>query len=1485
MYTRGTLPLRAWLAMSAFAAASLAQARLPGTWHFTDADGAQLAVAASEAMCDNVTDGGAIAGDVTGCPNPTFQAPTIMSVTLPSGGSGDLEFAWMITYDDPAGAQPVSWSIMPGTNAPDYTPAPLSQTAYFMRCARRAGCTEYAGESNYVTVHLDCCDNATDGGAIAGEQTACGVPYDPTLISNSAPASGGSFAMNYAWYTSTTSDVYAPGDAAWTALDGATFPWLDPAPVSQVTHFVRVATRQFCDEPGAWSNVVTVYAHPAPTLKADVVDVTCFGDADGSAAVTIQNAASPFAYRWLDDPTTSLTRTGLVAGTYEFEITDANGCVSVEEVVVGSPDELSVSGSVDFDACAFADDAEARAAVSGGTAPYTYAWSTGATTPTVEGLAAGSYDVDVTDASGCTASATVVVNPPAALTASANTVDPTCYDASGEIEVVPAGGTAPFTYAWTPNVSTTDRATGLVGGTYVIVVGDANGCEMTVTVAFDDTDALALTLETHQVTCNGAADAAIRSTLTGGIPPYSYAWSSGETTADLAAVTPGTYTLTVTDGNGCTVDATTVVVEPDALTASVTVTQMVCREDGGGIEAVLAGGTPPYNFAWSDGAGANFYVRTGLPAGTYTLSVTDANGCTATADGVITDVPQMFAAATAIDARCPGEADGSATATGTGGEAPYSYVWSDGQTTQTASNLAAGNYTVVITDVRGCEKTASVEVENASEGPQVTADITPLDCAGDTSADIDLTVSGGIAPYTFAWDDLVFTEDRTGLPAGTYEVTVTDANGCEAVETYEIVDPEPLTCRASPTTNFPDYFHVSAFGAGDGAASVAVTGGAGGYTYAWSDGSTGAAAAGLGGGLVSVTVTDASGCTCTHDTTLVEPSIIADRVWEDTDGDGIQDAGEPGLEGVRVRLTGADFNGRPVNFSATSAADGAYRFDQLPMGTYFINFRLQRNVHNHLVSPADQGGDDAVDSDVNPITNTVSRVVTAHGVGDYDTDAGYIPRASVVLLGDRVWYDEDHDGVQDPFESGLQGVTVNLYREVDDFLVATTRTSEEGEYAFADVVPGTYYLTVDQSTSTIGAGFVLTDALRGTDPDLDSDIDGATMRSLSFDIEAGDPDELSYDVGLHANCGEVDTPGVIAGDESVCDGEVPGPITSLSVPSGAVEYQWYRSNGTAFQGPNDPAWAFIPGATAADYQPAAITETVSYIRKSRLSGCVDYTGVSNVVTKTVIALPNAEITSAPVAFCISQPQDFTAQDDGQGVFEWDFGADATPRYVSGPVATGVAFGTHSVSFYVYLTVTNAQGCIGRDSVQLFTQNCFGGGDVDGLRASTSGGLTTLIWQGVGYEAGSYFRVERSDGQAAGFEHLVDIAVVERYAWADFAFEDAFAPSGQVSYRVTVLAPNVAEGRSRQLTLTVEQDALRASAYPNPVADVLTLELAAAQRSAVAYRIVDRMGRVLDAGSVPAGRATVNVSRLPRGSYFVRLFAEDGTAASLPLTKQ
>ena len=277
-------------------------------------------------------------------------------------------------------------------------------------------------------------------------------------------------------------------------------------------------------------------------------------------------------------------------------------------------------------------------------------------------------------------------------------------------------------------------------------------------------------------TCNGGSDGTATAGASGGTAPYSYSWSNGATGANISGLLAGSYTVTATDANGCTGTAMVTIGEPAGMIVNATSTVVSCNGNtDGSVSASVSGGVAPYSYVWSDGSTSpNVYF---VPVGTYTVTVTDANGCTATGSTEVTEPPVLSASASGTDVSCNGDSDGVATASATGGTAPYTYLWSNGGTGASVSGLASGTYTVTVTDLRGCAEVASVTI---GEPTILTASISTneVSCNGGNDGSATATPAGGTAPYTYSWSNGATGATASGLSAGTYTVTVTDANGC-----------------------------------------------------------------------------------------------------------------------------------------------------------------------------------------------------------------------------------------------------------------------------------------------------------------------------------------------------------------------------------------------------------------------------------------------------------------------------------------------------------------------------------------------------------------------------------------------------------------------------------------------------------------------------------------------------------------------------------
>jgi len=304
----------------------------------------------------------------------------------------------------------------------------------------------------------------------------------------------------------------------------------------------------------------------------------------------------------------------------------------------------------------------------------------------------------------------------------------------GTATAIPTNGVTPYTYIWSDGQSTA-TATGLSGGTATVTVSDSDGCTVIESVVIGSPKDLELSLTSTSLDCNGDNDANATAIVSGGTPPYSYLWTDGQVGATATGLSAGFHSVTVTDDNGCTINGTVSIIEPPLLSASATADTVTCSMGNDGSATVTTtGGTTPYSYTWNDGQTTP--TATGLATGTYMVTVTDGNNCTAMTSIAIVVPDMLTAVVSSVDASCVGNADGSATAQASGGTSPYAYLWDTGaasQTTAMATGLAAGTYTVTITDSNSCTVTASATIDNG------TCDF--CDLASDGTIDICATIT------------------------------------------------------------------------------------------------------------------------------------------------------------------------------------------------------------------------------------------------------------------------------------------------------------------------------------------------------------------------------------------------------------------------------------------------------------------------------------------------------------------------------------------------------------------------------------------------------------------------------------------------------------------------------------------------------------------------------------------------------------------------
>ncbi|MBN2682878.1 MAG: gliding motility-associated C-terminal domain-containing protein [Bacteroidales bacterium] len=547
----------------------------------------------------------------------------------------------------------------------------------------------------------------------------------------------------------------------------------------------------------------TVYNPLELVTSVSTDDVDCASGTNGNVNVNVSGGTGAITYAWSDP-----SGPPFPAGSYSVSITDANGCQNVENFTITEPNSIVVTPSHTDCLCNGDNTGTASVSVSGGVDPYTYFWPGGVSSSnTASGLAAGSYTVTIVDNNGCSVTNTITVNQPTAVTVSVtSTTDVSCFGyCDGTATASPSGGTAGYSFLWS-STNPTAIATDLCAGNYTVTTSDANGCTaMASTTINEPSGMLAVITSTQGVLCNGDCNGSATVNVSNGTLPYTYSWPAGggsnPTGTNLCV---GSHIVTVTDNNGCTTTATAVINEPSVLTASITSSSDAsCYGYCDGTAQVTAsGGTMPYSYFWWTGSsGSSDFVNI-LCAGPHTVTVTDVNGCTATAT-VVTDQPAgMTTTVTGTGPSCHGVCDGVATVNVSDGTSPYTYLWENGITTATANGLCGTDYFVTITDANGCETVNSIIFTDPEE-IIVTASIDQWVC-NNASTIISATATGGQTPYSYVWSNGGTTSSQSiSTPVDqTYSVYVQDAAGCLSNTDYvNIYVYPPLWIDAVPETN------------------------------------------------------------------------------------------------------------------------------------------------------------------------------------------------------------------------------------------------------------------------------------------------------------------------------------------------------------------------------------------------------------------------------------------------------------------------------------------------------------------------------------------------------------------------------------------------------------------------------------------------------------------------------------------------------------
>jgi len=623
---------------------------------------------------------------------------------------------------------------------------------------------------------------------------------------------------------------------------------------------------------------------------------------DGAIALDVSGGSGNYTYSWSGPDGFTSSEEDLAGlgrqGEYCVTVTDDEGC-AVEECI-NMFLKLKFASVNISKACAEDASGGITVQVQGGLSPYAYNWETGAQSNELNGVAAGTYNLTVTDDKGDVLNGRFEVDEfdPIVVEASITDVTGRRDNNNGAIELSISGGTPVYTVNW-DNGAMGETLQNIAAGQYCATVTDQSGCS---TEACFDVEAIAvpLAVETEAVdaSCGDAADGTLSMNIQGGARPYQVEFSDGITRQGITGMLmrenlpPGTLNYTITDANGETLQGMVRIGGPDPIVLEEAIVRHDPEDPGctGSIELVLSGGAGGYNVQWNAPNNGNPIIN--LCEGNFIATVTDANGCQKTFEGI--ELTTFALDGEVIASSCPEALDGGIDLTVEGGSAPYNFSWQNerGETVATSEdleNVDPGNYTVTVEEQSGNTLVRTFEVTTASM-LDLTVEVTStgpdghgLSCPDAEDGSLLATGVNGAGGYVYEWTrngELIGMDAAlSNVGPGTYEATVIDENGCSMTRSVELTAPPKISLN--PSIGF-----ISCSGARDGEIIVNARGGAGEFTYQWSNGGVGNRISNLRAGSYAVTVTDQNQCTTTETFEIDDPEPLTVTIETEAANDG-----------------------------------------------------------------------------------------------------------------------------------------------------------------------------------------------------------------------------------------------------------------------------------------------------------------------------------------------------------------------------------------------------------------------------------------------------------------------------------------------------------------------------------------------------------------------------------------------------------------------
>lgn len=593
----------------------------------------------------------------------------------------------------------------------------------------------------------------------------------------------------------------------------------------------------------------TLTAPSALQIHLEDLVATCPNLNEGSLALSANGGTLPYTWSTGQQNTNNILLNNLGADSYDVLVTDANNCSSQTTVVVTNYPAPNTNITGQTLIC------ENTSTTLCSQSPFVnYEWSSGQVDNCINTSITGTYTLTVTDINACTATASVTIqNDSFGLEISA--FDLFCAnEATGSISILPVGGTTPFSYVWNDNTLQGNNLIGLAADTYSVTVTDAIGCSQTSEMVIAAPAALTANISVQQAACNSTT-ANLTASASGGTSPYNFYWGNGlPEIANLSNVPAGVYTVTVSDAGNCTATQSVTVSANAALVLSATAISPACAgQNNGSIAISVTNGNAPYTFAWNNATIGNQQNPTNLTAGTYTVTVSDSNQCSATISATLVAPMALSLSEQHQNLTCFGANNGQININANGGTIPYSFAWNNAATNTNLNNLVAQTYTVTVTDQNNCSQSLAISLSSPN-ALQIDDTVVPIVCNGANTGSINLSVIGGNAPYAFLWNNGNISANVVNLSAQTYSVTVSDANQCTATASYILNQPTAINLSATSTN--------ATCNANNGQIQLTANGGTQPYNYVWSNAAPNTNnPQNLLAGVYTVTVSDSNNCT------------------------------------------------------------------------------------------------------------------------------------------------------------------------------------------------------------------------------------------------------------------------------------------------------------------------------------------------------------------------------------------------------------------------------------------------------------------------------------------------------------------------------------------------------------------------------------------------------------------------------------------------